>query len=122
MKNITLTLDVEAFAASIVDHPRFASAIELAVQRATTRFSTKDPTDDGEYLNMDQAAKFLGLAKPTLYEKTSNRQIPFLKAGGKKLLFKRSELIKWLESGRRKTKSEIEAEAENDVRFTNKRR
>lgn len=61
---------------------------------------------DDVFLNVDQAAKFLNLAKQTLYGLTSNREIPFFKKG-KKLYFRQSELKNWLLSGRKATKEEI---------------
>lgn len=122
MKDIALTLDAEAFANAIVDHPRFASVIEIAIQKASSSAPAKSRAQEDELMDVGQAAKYLGLAKATLYEKTSTRQIPFMKAGDKKLIFKRSDLDKWLESGRRKTQAEIRAEAEEYVRASKKRR
>lgn len=54
----------------------------------------------GEVLNVDQAAAFLHIAKPTLYAMTSQRKIPFYK-NGKRVLFKRKELEAWLSEGKR---------------------
>ena len=64
--------------------------------------STIEPTKQSsasEILNADQAAKFLHLAKQTLYTLTSKRKIPFYK-NGKKILFKKDELQGWMDSGR----------------------
>jgi len=63
-----------------------------------------------EYLTPDDACEFIQLAKPTLYTLTSKNLIPFIKKG-KKLYFKRSDLIEWLNSGKRCTRQEIEAGA-----------
>jgi excisionase family DNA binding protein len=56
-------------------------------------------TNEDELLNIHQAAQFTGLAPATIYVKVSKNQIPFLKRG-KKLYFKKSELLKWIETGR----------------------
>ncbi|WP_133259497.1 helix-turn-helix domain-containing protein [Pseudochryseolinea flava] len=61
-------------------------------------------------LNVQEAAALLSLAVPTLYEKTSTRIIPHYKHG-KKLLFKKSELLAWVESTKRKTVHELKQEA-----------
>jgi excisionase family DNA binding protein len=53
------------------------------------------PDDDGGYMDVNQAADFLKIAKQTLYQKTSAGTIPFIKKG-KRVLFKRSELSEWL--------------------------
>lgn len=66
--------------------------------------------DSEALLNVQEAAALLSLAVPTLYEKTSTRIIPHYKHG-KKLLFKKSELLAWIESTKRKTIHEIKQEA-----------
>ena len=49
--------------------------------------------DDG-FLNMDQVADLLKLSKSHLYKLTASNEIPFKKTG-KKLLFKKSEVLEW---------------------------
>ena len=49
-------------------------------------------------------------SKPTFYGYIHNRAIPFHKRG-KKVTFLKSEIDSWLKEGRRKTRSEIEAGA-----------
>src|SRR5437870_1019317 len=53
-----------------------------------------------ELLSITQAAEFLNLAKQTLYGFTSKGEIPYLKKG-KKLYFKKSELLKWVNAGKK---------------------
>ena len=74
--------------------------------------------DLDELLNITQASELLGLALPTLYALTSSRRIPHSRKG-KKLYFSKTELTEWVKSGKRKTISEIETEAEN---FTSKKK
>ena len=74
-------------------------AIILAQQPATQR---------DEIMTIEDASEFIRLAKPTVYALVSNRQIPFSKKG-KRLYFRRSELERWVTSGRRATTAEIEA-------------
>lgn len=62
-----------------------------------------------EVFSLQEAAAYLQLAPQTLYGFTSKRKIPFIKKG-KKLYFKLTDLEKWLEAGRKKSKSEIERE------------
>jgi len=77
--------------------------------------SQKGTGDSGELLNVEQAATFLGLAKPTLYAHTSKREIPHLKRG-KKLYFEKEKLIEWLQEGKQKTQAELSAEAQNYIK------
>jgi excisionase family DNA binding protein len=67
-------------------------------------------TNNETLMNVQEAAALVNLAVATLYEKTSERIIPHYKHG-KKLLFKKSELLAWIESTKRKTVHEIRQEA-----------
>lgn len=69
--------------------------------------------NDQEFMNVTQASEFLNLAVNTLYEKTSKRIIPHLKKGNR-LIFKRSELTEWIETGKVSTLEEM---AKNYVRY-----
>jgi excisionase family DNA binding protein len=60
-------------------------------------------------LSIDEASSFLNIPKSTLYQFTSSRKIPFQKIG-KKILFFKGDLIQWVESGKKKTRKEIEEE------------
>lgn len=50
--------------------------------------------DEG-YLNMDQVADYLKISKSKIYKHTMDNTIPF-KKNGRRLLFKKSELIEWV--------------------------
>lgn len=62
-----------------------------------------------EILNLEQVSALLNLAKPTIYSLTSKRKIPYFKKG-KKLYFKKSEILVWIEQGKQKTVSEEKSE------------
>lgn len=61
-------------------------------------------------INVQEAAALLNLAVTTLYEKTSEKLIPHYKHG-KKIMFKKSELLAWVESRKVPTIHEIRNEA-----------
>lgn len=61
---------------------------------------------EAEILTVDQTADFLKLAKQTVYQLVSAREIPFSKRG-KRLYFNRHELEQWIAEGRKATKAEI---------------
>lgn len=73
-----------------------------------------------EILDIKQAADFLKLKVTTLYEKTSQKEVPHFKKGNK-LYFNRGALTEWVSSGRIKTNQEIESEA-NDYIMSRKAR
>jgi excisionase family DNA binding protein len=58
-------------------------------------------------LNIQEAAALLNLAVATIYEKTSQRTIPHYKHG-KKVLFKKSELLAWVELRKVRSTDEIQ--------------
>jgi excisionase family DNA binding protein len=55
----------------------------------------KDAEIYPELLNITEAAKYLDLAKQTVYGLTASRKIPHYKRG-KRIYFKRDELIQWV--------------------------
>lgn len=63
-------------------------------------------------MTIQQAAEFLNLAVTTVYGLTSRNELPFMKKG-KRLYFSKSDLLKYLESGKNKTAKEIEQGEEN---------
>lgn len=71
-------------------------------------------------LNVEEAAKFLSLAVPTIYAKVSKKELPSMKRG-KKLYFSSLELANYLKEGRKETSSEILENASQYI-ITNKRR
>lgn len=64
-----------------------------------------------KYLTVEEVCKEYGFKKPTLYALTSKRQISYLKPG-KTLMFLRSDVEKYIEASRRKSKEEIKQEFE----------
>lgn len=69
-------------------------------------------TNENTLINVQEAAALLNLAVATVYEKTSQRVIPHYKHG-KKLMFKKSELLAWVENRRIKSLSDLQREAHN---------
>lgn len=86
------------------------SLIEKAVRKVFSetppQYHTAPPTEK-EVLNVDEAASVLNLAKQTVYTLTHKRDIPFFKRG-KKLYFKRSEILKWIDEGKKKSVAEMQ--------------
>jgi excisionase family DNA binding protein len=68
--------------------------------------------DQNDLLTVEQAAKFLSIARQTLYAKISRNEIPVLKpAGSKRVYFYKKDLIDYLNNGKQKTKAEYEVNA-----------
>lgn len=73
---------------------------------------------EDEPLTISEAAKLLRLSVATIYTKVCKNEIPANKQG-KRLYFYRSELLNWIKSGRIKTITEIQHEAE--IKFSSKK-
>jgi len=66
-------------------------------------------------LTFDEACQFLGMKKSTLYKMTFSKKIPHSKPGGKRIYFKKSDLVNWMLKNPVKTKERIEDEASNYI-------
>jgi len=69
-----------------------------------------------EILTFEEASKYTGLKKSSLYKLTAAKQIPHYKPNGKTCYFKRAELEDWLTANPVATVDELNAEALNYCR------
>lgn len=91
-----------------------SSMIEVSVRKVLSETNSErnpDSIKTKDYLDVDEVAKFLNLAKSTIYAKSAARTIPYMKKD-KRLYFDKDELIEWLKTGKRKTSEEIEIDAQ----------
>lgn len=78
--------------------------LETLIENCVRRAIGNPVDDSGDIIDIDEAAAFLGLQRPTLYTKVSKRQIPFMKQG-KRLYFSKTDLTEWIKSTARKVKN-----------------
>ena len=83
--------------------------IENSVRKILNDITPHSNSDYSEFMDVNEAAKYLKIAKQTLYSFTSTSQIPYIK-NGKRILFKKDELDAWILKGRRKTVDEMMVE------------
>ena len=70
--------------------------IEMAIRKAIGEKSTINPPPEVDtFLNIEEACKYLRMAKQTMYQFTSTNTIPHFKKG-KRLLFSKLALTKWI--------------------------
>ena len=69
-------------------------------------------TVNDEILDIKQLADLIKLDRQTIYYLTSNRLIPYMKPTGK-LLFMKSEIMKWLNKSRIPTQDEMNDKIKN---------
>ena len=58
------------------------------------------------FLNIDETSEFIKMKKSSIYQLVYQRSIPYYKPG-KLLLFKKSDLVNWIESKRKGTAEEL---------------
>ncbi len=72
-------------------------------------------TKDEVLMNIEEASKYLGISRNSLYAKTCKNQIPFYKLG-KRILFDKHELYCWItQNFRVKPDFEIEQEVRQQI-------
>lgn len=64
---------------------------------------------EDQLLTVQETAKFMSLAVPTIYSMVSRGELPVMKRS-KRLYFSRVELLEYLKKGKKKLVSEIEAD------------
>lgn len=75
-----------------------------------------------EVLTTDEAARYLGVSKGTLYRMTMERQIPHYKSPtGRLCYFNRKEIENWMQTIRVATDDELEQKAQSMARKGGKR-
>lgn len=83
----------------------------LLIEKSYREQVTPTPSEEKEYMNIQQAADLLNMKVSSLYQLVHKRMIPHSKPGGKRLVFSEKELRSWIQSSRRQTVSEIQLEA-----------
>ncbi|MGY6561421.1 MAG: helix-turn-helix domain-containing protein [Luteibaculaceae bacterium] len=88
--------------------PNAVSELITKVDYLTKLVNQKQHPDqcENEFLSIDEACKFLNLAKPSIYSMVSRGTLPYIKRGGK-LRFQKSELVNYLKDGKVKTAVEV---------------
>ena len=72
----------------------------------------EDMLDAGkEVLTVEEAAKFMGMARSSLYKMTSDQPIPFYRPNGKMIFFEKTDILSWIRKNRVSSREEIDEQA-----------
>jgi excisionase family DNA binding protein len=83
-----------------------------SIERLLERNEKQAPRSlNKQLLTVEEAAKFLTLAVPTIYSKVSKKELPFMKKNGR-LYFSQSELLEYVKTGQEKSIKQINEEAD----------
>jgi len=66
-----------------------------------------------EFLDLNEASKYLRLSKSALYKLTSKGGITFYQPGGKKIFFYRGDLNNWIRKGKVDSQNDLENQIGN---------
>ena len=86
------------------------NAIESAIEKLN---ATSNNSDDN-FMDIKQVASFIGVSKVTVYGMTHKQTIPHFKVG-KRLYFKKSDIINWITSSRVLTRQELNQKADEYI-------
>ena len=53
-----------------------------------------------EVLSVEEAARFMDIARSSLYKMTSDRSIPFYRPNGKMIYFEKTDILEWIRKNR----------------------
>jgi excisionase family DNA binding protein len=84
----------------------FREIVKSCVSEGLKENLLTKPDESNKLFNVKETASFLNLAVQTVYGFTSNRNIPFIKKG-KKLYFKKSDLLNWINEGKKESIQEL---------------
>jgi excisionase family DNA binding protein len=77
-----------------------AELVELIAKRAAELLAERERPAEPELMSVDEAAELLRCRRQRVYDLTSQRRVACLRDGSR-LLFRRSELLGYLEGGER---------------------
>ena len=61
-----------------------------------------------EVLTVEEAAKFMGMARSSLYKMMCEQSIPFYRPNGKMIYFEKADILSWIRRNRVYTQEEID--------------
>lgn len=64
-----------------------------------------------EVLTLEEAARFMGVTKSSLYKMTHEQTIPYYKPNGKMVYFEKVELLTWIRRNAIASKAQVSEEA-----------
>jgi len=77
-----------------------------SIEKMLKAQSSIEYEDPNKLYNIDEASKYLNLAKPTVYSMVSKGEIPYMKRS-RRLYFSKQDLLEYVRQGRVKTNDEI---------------
>ena len=103
MNSILFTTYVDDFVALIKDS--ITQTVKDSIREEIQNFINSPKSQQDELLTIQEAAKFLRVSKPTIYKRIKNKSLRPYTFGGRRIYFKKQELIDSMKSITIKNKS-----------------
>lgn len=81
---------------------RKGSRLQRQIEELQKRMeAVEDILDNAkEVLSVEEAARFMDIARSSLYKMTSDRSIPFYRPNGKMIYFEKADILAWIRQNR----------------------
>ena len=81
---------------------RKGSRLQRQIEELQKRMeAVEDILDNAkEVLTVEEASRFMDIARSSLYKMTSDRSIPFYRPNGKMIYFEKSDILAWIRQNR----------------------
>lgn len=81
---------------------RKGSRLQRQIEELQKRMEAVDDILDNakEVLTVEEASRFMDIARSSLYKMTSDRSIPFYRPNGKMIYFEKSDILAWIRQNR----------------------
>ena len=81
---------------------RKCSRLQRQIEELQKRMeAVEDILDNAkEVLTVEEASRFMDIARSSLYKMTSDRSIPFYRPNGKMIYFEKSDILAWIRQNR----------------------
>ena len=93
---------------------RKGSRLQRQIEELQKRMeAVEDILDNAkEVLTVEEASRFMDIARSSLYKMTSDRSIPFYRPNGKLIYFEKSDLLAWMRRNRTVSQEEVNEHAQ----------
>ena len=81
---------------------RKGSRLQRQIEELQKRMeAVEDILDNAkEVLTVEEASRFMDIARSSLYKMTSDRSIPFYRPNGKMIYFEKADILEWIRKNR----------------------
>ncbi|MBP5620230.1 MAG: helix-turn-helix domain-containing protein [Bacteroidaceae bacterium] len=93
---------------------RKGSRLQRQIEELQKRIeAVEDILDNAkEVLTVEEAARFMDIARSSLYKMTSDRSIPFYRPNGKMIYFEKADILAWMRRNRTVSQEEVNEHAQ----------